>query len=95
MFVVISHRTKEKEQEFNENTQGKRSFKSLCRLKEATCIYLEYVPLAKYVLTLCVLRETGSSGLGYVRKVRQSAHDLAFSVQQRIVVLNLMELVEQ
>ena len=54
MFVVISHRTKEKEQEFNENTQGKRSFKSLCRLKEATYIYLEYVPLAKYIF--CVFK---------------------------------------
>lgn len=38
------------------------------------------------------LRETGSSGLGYVRKVRQSAHDLAFSVQQPIVVLNFFPL---
>lgn len=54
MFVVISHRTKEKEQGLNENTQGKRSFKSLSTLKEATniYIYLEYVPLAKYVLCM-------------------------------------------
>ena len=94
MFVVISHRTEEKEQKFNENTQGKRSFKSLCRLKVRLPIYIWNMYPWPNMYFVC-LRETGSSGLGYVRKVRQSAHDLAFSVQQPIVVLNLMESVEQ
>ena len=77
--LLSSHRTKEKEQGLNENTQGKRSFKSLSTLKEATNIYIYIWNMYPWPnMYFVCLRETGSNGLGYVRKVRQSAHDLAF-----------------
>lgn len=40
---------KKKNRSLMRTLKVKGLFKSLCRLKEATYIYLEYVPLAKYV----------------------------------------------